>query len=174
MKKPHVRHPRFWMGVGVTAAALMIAASVIYVISLPASSVGRQPRPPVQTQTLTPTDLDQVINWFGPWQTLPSGSTGSPALVLLHSGGSIDRSSWVVSVDASWQRTDPPQIVNVTAASAKVTFTTDDGKTYAVGYNQPFIIERLPQQVFAFARAGSGYRIVSTTVERVHRLGHRA
>jgi hypothetical protein len=68
---------------------------------------------------------------------------------------------------------EPIQITNVSAAPSRVTFETDQGKTYTVSYDQPFIIERLPQQVFAFVRAGSGYRIMSTTVEQVHSRGHK-
>ncbi len=174
MKRPQVKYPKFWGAVAVIAVVAVVAGAVIYVIALPHSHVSKQPLPPVQTQTTVPTNLDQVLNWFGPWRTLTSSSTGTPNLVMFRSGGSTDRSSWVIRIDTSWRHNDPPQIVAVTAASAKVTFTIDDGKNYVVAYNQPFIIERLPQQVFAFTHTSSSYRIVSTTTERVHRLGHRA
>lgn len=173
MKFPRIRHPRFWITVACVVTLAAVVAGVTYTISLPSSEVTKDQRLPVQTQPLIPTDLDQALAWFGPWTTLGSGETGAPALVLLHAGGSVDRSSWTAAIDDTWKRLDPPQITNMTESSDEVAFTTDDGKTYTVGYNQPFIIERLPQQVFAFTINNSKINIVSTTVERVHQLAYK-
>lgn len=158
---------------GVLAAVVIAVAVVLYIIVLPPAVATQKEHPAVVTQTVIPTNLDQVRSWFGPWELAKPGTTGAPGLVMLMPGGGIDRSGWTFQVDSGWKAADPPQITNVSPGDKQVQFQSDDGETYALSYGQPFILQRFPQQAYAFTKHGSSYTIVSISAEELHRIGHK-
>ena len=125
-------------------------------------------------QSLTPTNLEQVRAWFGPWTLQDPSHSGTDALVLIRGDGGLEVSSWTVKTDSSWQPTDVPQIAQISTYATHVDFTLGGLTVYSVKYDQPFVIEQAPDRVYAFVSKGGRGQIVSTTPRLVKQAGHTA
>jgi hypothetical protein len=130
--------------------------------------------PAVVNRTLTPSNLDQVHTWFGPWTTVDSGLTMSDRLVLIQADGSTSASSWNASVDDTWRTSDIPQIDQLTYKEKSVEFTTGGLAIYKVAYGQPFVLEQLPNKVYAFVIDGGKHLIKSSSAQHVKHSRHNS
>lgn len=140
----------------ITAVAIGLAAALGIGIS---SYVGsHQSGPPTATasgqsgadQAVAPgsTDLQALRQDFGPWRQLTAGPTGSPALLLLESGGAYASERWTVPSTAVWWAQDlGGNVTSVTDTGDHATITDADGINYTVGINQAFIISSNPGTV---------------------------
>ena len=174
---PHV-HER-WPGIrwrwnrrqGVIAAvAIAVAAGLGVGIS---SFIGSgQSGPPAAAGTGDPgvvgsvppgsTDLQALKQDFGPWRQLSGQLTGSPALLLLESGGVYASERWTVPSTARWWTQDlGGNVTSVQDAGGRAIITDADGIGYTVGINQPFIISSNPDTVLLIS---SGRTVMSMSL----------
>ena len=171
--------PRTMRGWATLSVAVLVIIGVVSVAIWAIwgwSSIAAKPTKrgavPTASVTLTPGNLDNTRNLFGPWELALSNTTGAPALVLLRQSGSVEVSSWTVSVDDTWSKSDPALIAAVSAGEQQVTFTSEHN-VFTVDYGQAFVFAAQPDRVYAFMRSDSdSYIIVTTTVDRAHQLGH--
>ena len=166
-------HRRAWFVLGGLVAAVLIGYSTYYVwVQTPTDVPRGTDHPAIQTQPLNPSTYDKVRRWFGPWNHVAQGSTGSPRLVMLMANGGQERSSWTPRLPVVWKSADPPQIGAISVGK-KVTIQTNGIATYTVDFKQPFIIQQVPDKVYMFLPDGSKYAIVSTTPAALHKLGNK-
>jgi len=108
-----------------------------------------------------PTDLETIEAKLGPFQVLqPSSSnrpdTAYPAVLIIRQDGSTGASKdWTVPFDArTWSPQEPIQITGYNRSGDYETFSTGPDRAYTVRLGQAFVLETMPQQVFAFNAQG--------------------
>jgi hypothetical protein len=144
-----------WRLATIVAVAIALAAGLGVGIS---SYVGsHQSGAPAATGTSDPavesvppgsTDLQALKQDFGPWRQLTGPLTGSPALLLLDSGGVYASERWTVPSTARWWTTDlGGDVTSVQVAGSRATIADADGVGYTVTINQAFIVASNPDTV---------------------------
>jgi hypothetical protein len=94
------------------------------------------------------TDLQALMQDFGPWRQLAGRVTATPALLLLQNGGASASRRWTVPATAKWWAPDLGGNVTSAAAAGGVASIADaDGTGYTVGVNEAFIISSNPGTV---------------------------
>jgi len=102
------------------------------------------------------TDLQTVKQDFGPWRQLTGQLTGSPALLLLESGGAYASKRWTVPSAAAWWAQDiAGNVTSVAGSGDHATITDADAIGYTVGINQAFIISSNPGTVLLINPSGT-------------------
>lgn len=170
-----MKNHRSWIGIGIGFAVIAIIAILAYVfIQEPEGPMHAATPAPVRDEPLTPTNQQQVRSWFGPWSSVRSGNAGAPALVMLLDNGGTDVSSWRVSVTKKWRRAAVTPITAATPSGGVAKLRTDKGQAYSVRYGQPFVLERIPDRVYALA-PGRGSRpvVMSISAKWIHTHGQR-
>ena len=111
--------------------------------------------PPVATEALKPTALDQVLKLFAPWSSplvSPEGKLVSDprALAILREDGVMLVSQWGIQVlDGRWSISEPPEISRISVDAGRVSLVTNKGRTFSwILLGQPFILEQTPQRVY--------------------------
>lgn len=108
----------------------------------PAASPAGSPGPPGSTE------LQALRQDFGPWRPLSGRLTGSPALLLLQSGGAFASQRWTVPSTATWWTQDiGGNVTSVAHSGDQAAITDADGVDYTVGIDQAFIISSNPGTV---------------------------
>jgi hypothetical protein len=135
----------------IVAAVIGIRAEVMSHQSGPPAGIS-QAQPPAQQVAPGTTDLQNLKQAWGPWQTqAPSDQrpqTGSPALLLLENGGYSSSEKWTISPGAAgWQRDLGGHVTNVDIRGNLAAFTDGDDFPYVVGIGQPFIEASDPNTV---------------------------
>jgi hypothetical protein len=149
--------------------AVLIGWGVWYYFYAPQSPAPQPATPPsVATQGNIPTNLKKVRREYGPWKRTAPGQTGIPHLVMLLQSGAVDESNKTVSIGSGWKQSKPFQIVNFTKTDGHVRVRTTADRIYEVDFNQAFILEQSPNDVYAFRHEGSSGTVLVTT--RTNRL----
>jgi hypothetical protein len=157
--------PRWnWRLAAYAAGAVVLAAGAGIGIS---SAVGsHQSGPPAATASGTSaggqgvppgsTDLQALRSDFGPWHQLAGPATGSPALLLLESGGVSASERWTVpSTAPGWAQDLGGNVASVTRTGDRAAITDPDGVGYTVAVNQAFIISSNPMTVLLISPSGT-------------------
>lgn len=161
-----------WAGAAlVIGVGFAVLANVLYSPDLSPPPVPALPS--VSQAPLRPTAFEVVRSEFGPWQLAPPASSGAPALVMLRTTGATDVSSWVVTPDTAWTRIEPSWLTAISTTEQGVHFRTNGGHTYAVAYDQPFILEQDLRRVFAVEHTAQGYEFLVTTTDHARQAGHK-
>jgi hypothetical protein len=166
-----------------TRVYIVIGAIIIYVIGmwLLQTLYIQQPKiptpkegslPPVTTENLTLTDLSQIIELFGPWDspTIQNGQpvTNSKALVLLQEDGGMKISRLGINFpNKNWEIKKPPEIASMTLGKGTVKIMTNKSRIFTLAIFQPFILEQRPQMVYLIDDGG---KIWGLTVEQTSEL----
>jgi hypothetical protein len=164
-----LKYPKIWATMATILVVVAIAMLIVMILVFPSTKVEKNSRTTVSSQAIEPTELQQVRQWFGPWEMVSPDSTGAPALVMLLQSGATEVSTKTVVVDANWQDDDPPQIVGIGRQGSNFLVRLNGNQVFVVGDAQAFVLEREPLRVYAVLSDNQGgYVIKSIPTKQVY------
>ena len=132
------------------------------------STITKHPLPVPAQIPLTQTDRQTIVSGLGPFSTIapPVGrnpDTQAPAILLLREDGSTAASlQWTVPfTPTTWAKQDVLQLTAATRLGNYANLVTDQGRSYEVRLNQPFVLEENPNQVNLIDADGFAWQISS-------------
>jgi hypothetical protein len=160
---------------------LIIAVAVVGIVSFFADTYffgskggSSDSRPRVEIENRSPqlTPLQQTQEMFEPWR-LDVSSEGDANLLMLMNTGGINRSSWVVPTDSSWQVATPFEILDWEVNGQVVSVKVNNYKTYTINTGQPFILESSPGTVYAIVFSHGHGSIIQQSVNWAQAHAHK-
>ncbi|MGH8483324.1 MAG: hypothetical protein ACRESP_02880 [Pseudomonas sp.] len=127
-----------------------------------------QPRlDPVAPEPLVPTDIQQVRDALGPFETIlvatdtPTPDTRNPAVLILNDDGSTEASTaWTVPFEpTSWTRENDFRIRGLSFDVGFATIAASNRRTYVVRAGQPFLFEDEPNRMLVVGPDGQMYAL---------------
>jgi len=154
---------RFIYGTCAIIVLIALIGLVAFVFFPPPGTIDTQQDQPVTTpEPPKPDSLTKVRTDFGPWRIVRTGGESRGSLIFVHNNGSLEAGSGTVTPDGSWQPAIIPGMSSITPDlnSQVVSVRLSQTVTFIVAANQTFVLERAPEQLYAFTNEGN---LISTT-----------